>query len=129
MKRILMKIILLISIAILLISVFYNCYATDVISQFDGKIADTNNGATNGATKIRAIMSIVLEVVRNVGAGLAVLIIIVIGCKYIIASAGERADIKKNAVPYVIGVVVLFASSGIAGILKEFAEGATGTGG
>lgn len=129
MKKILMKIILLISIAILLISMFYNCYAADVISQFDGKIANTNSGATNGATKIRAIMSIVLEVVRNVGAGLAVLIIIVIGCKYIIASAGERADIKKNAVPYVIGVVVLFASSGIAGILKEFAEGATGTGG
>lgn len=118
-KRII-KIVLLTMIAVLISSVFNASMAT-VLDQFDGDITE----ASTGAAKIREIMSIVLEIVRTVGAGLAVLIIIVIGCKYIIASAGERADIKKNAVPYVIGVVVLFASSAIAGILKDFATKAT----
>lgn len=120
MSKKITKIILLTMIAIFLCSAFYTSMAT-VLDNFKGDISK----ASEGAGKIREIMAIVLEIVRTVGAGLAVLIIIVIGCKYIIASAGERADIKKNAVPYVIGVVVLFASSAIAGILKDFATKAT----
>jgi type IV secretory pathway VirB2 component (pilin) len=121
MNRKVIKTVIIAILCILISSVFYTCSA-GVVDQFNGEINPT---ATTGASKIRDIMALVLEIIRNVGAGLAVLIIIVIGCKYIIASAGERADIKKNAVPYVIGVVVLFASSGIAGILKEFATNAT----
>ena len=117
MNRKVIKTVIIAILCILISSVFYTCSA-GVVDQFNGEINPT---ATTGASKIRDIMALVLEIIRNVGAGLAVLI----GCKYIIASAGERADIKKNAVPYVIGVVVLFASSGIAGILKEFATNAT----
>ena len=35
---------------------------------------------------------------------------------------GDKADIKKHAVPFVIGVVVLFGSSGILAIIANFAS-------
>lgn len=122
MKKRILKVLLVMILIIFAVSLLHSSFATGVLDNFDGNIAD---GAKSGSTKMTKILGMVLDAVRNVGAGIAVLILIVIGCKYVIASAGERADIKKNAVPYVIGAVVLFASSGIAGILKEFATAAT----
>lgn len=119
MKRNFIRIIILFLIAIFIASSV--CYVSAAITDtFTGK----NMTGEDSGKKIVKIISIVLEVVRNVGAGLAVLMMLVLGCKYILASASDRADIKKHAVTYVIGALVLFASSGIAGILKEFATSA-----
>ena len=38
------------------------------------------------------------------------------------AAPGDRADIKKHAVVYVVGAVVLFASTGILSIIQMFSE-------
>ena len=38
------------------------------------------------------------------------------------SAPGDRAEIKKHAVVYIVGAVVLFASSGILGIIKDFAD-------
>ena len=69
--------------------------------------------------KIVAILSVVLEIVRNVGVGIAVLILLIHGCKYMLASAGEKAEIKKHAITYVIGAIVLFASATILEIIRQ----------
>ena len=45
-----------------------------------------------------------------------------VAIKYMSAAPGERAEIKKHAVPFVVGAVVLFASSGILTIIQQFAE-------
>ena len=59
---------------------------------------------------------------RIVGAGVAIIMIIAVAIKYMSAAPGERADIKKHAVPFVVGAIVLFASSGILGIIADFAS-------
>ena len=41
--------------------------------------------------------------------------------RYMLSAAGERAEIKKNLIPFVIGAVVLFAASNIVTILQEVA--------
>ena len=60
-------------------------------------------------------------VVQIVGVGVAVIMLIVLAIKYISAAPGDKADIKKHAVVYVVGAVVLFAASGILEIVKNFA--------
>lgn len=42
-----------------------------------------------------------------------------------VASPGERADIKKHLVAYVVGAMVLFGGAGILEIIERFAIGAT----
>ena len=37
-----------------------------------------------------------------------------------VAAPGDRADIKKSMIPFVIGAFVLFASSGIVDMLIRF---------
>ena len=61
-----------------------------------------------------------MNVARIIGVGVALVVLMVIACKYMIASAGDRADIKKNAIPYVVGAVVLVAASGIISVLQKF---------
>ena len=38
------------------------------------------------------------------------------------AAPGDKAEIKKHAVVYVVGAIVLFAASGILEIIKGFAS-------
>ena len=61
----------------------------------------------------------VLDVVRLVGAAVAVVMLMTIAAKYMIASSGDRADIKKYAFNYVIGAIILFAASGILTIVRD----------
>lgn len=98
-----------------------------ITSVSDAAITDKFQGTTNpeGADKISSVLGSVLKIVRLVGAGIAVLILSVLGTKYMIASAGERAEIKKYAVVYVIGAVVLVASTTIIDLLVNFATEVT----
>jgi signal peptidase I len=52
--------------------------------------------------------------------GIALIVLTVIGIKYMVSSAGDRADIKKNAIPYLIGAVVMLSAAGIIDIIQKF---------
>lgn len=79
-----------------------------------------------GSVAIKKILSGVLSVVRNVGAVIAVVMLMTIGAKYIIASAGDRADIKKYAMNYVIGALILLGATGILSIIQKLVEESLG---
>ena len=115
-KKILNKIIAV--IGILLIFAFVanisNAVTVDDVNKFN---ATTHTATGSGA--VQTIIGMVLDVVRLVGASIAVIMLMTIGAKYMIASSGDRADIKKYAFNYVIGAVILFAASGILTALKN----------
>lgn len=77
---------------------------------------------SGAATSINNIIGAILTIVQVVGVGVAVIMLIVLAIKYISAAPGDKADIKKHAVVYVVGAVVLFAASGILQIVKNFAQ-------
>lgn len=82
------------------------------------------NGAkdTTGTAKtVNNIIGSILTVVQVIGMGVAVIMLIVLAIKYISAAPGDKADIKKHAVVYIVGAVVLFAATGILQLVKNFA--------
>ena len=83
------------------------------------KTAKDNSGA---AKSVNNILGAILTIVQVVGTGVAVIMLVVLAIKYISAAPGDKADIKKHAVVYVVGAVVLFAASGILQIVKKFAS-------
>ena len=86
------------------------------------KTATENAQDTSGAaSSINRIIGSAMTIVQVVGVGVAIIMLIVLAIKYISAAPGDKADIKKHAVVYVVGAVVLFAASGILGIVKNFA--------
>lgn len=64
----------------------------------------------------------IISVVRIIAVTIAVTMLLVISMKYMLSSAGDRADIKKHAVAYVIGAFILFGVTGILGILVDLSK-------
>jgi hypothetical protein len=86
------------------------------VNQFANHGADAG---TVGATQ--NVIGALITVIQIIGTGVAIIMLVVLAIKYISASPGDKAEIKKHAVVYVVGAVVLFAASGILGIIKSFA--------
>ena len=123
MKSVLIKLtsIFLIILIFLTTCVEFNkAYGSEAIHAiYDPGAIDDSGGANESAKKI---LTSILDVVRIVGAAIAIIILMVIAAKYIMASAGDRADIKKYAINYVVGAVIFFAASGILGLISKTIE-------
>ena len=68
------------------------------------------------------IAGTILAIVQVIGASVAIIMLIVLAIKYMSAAPNDKAEIKKHAVVYVVGAVVLFAASGLLGIIRGFAS-------
>lgn len=118
------KIILIFMVLIMILGINNYIYAGDEGSIMSGLITDLDAGAEDDATaeKVNEIVATVITVVRVVGVAVAIVMLLVVAMKYMTAAPGEKADIKKSAVVYVVGAVVLFAVTGILGVINTFAS-------
>lgn len=62
----------------------------------------------------------ILGLIQVAGTGIAVIMLLVIGVKYILASVQEKAQLKETLVPYVIGAILLFGGSNLLSIVYKF---------
>ena len=65
----------------------------------------------------------IIGVIQTIGILIAVGVIMVLGIKYMMGSAEEKAEYKKTMVPYLIGAIVLFAASALAGGIYNMIDG------
>lgn len=75
--------------------------------------------------KTQSVMVKIIAVVRVVGVGISVIMLIVLAVKYMSSAPEGKAEIKKTMVPYVVGAIILFASSQLLAVIAEVAEGLT----
>lgn len=67
------------------------------------------------------VMGAIISVMQVVGVGIAIIMIIYVAIKYMTAAPNEKAEFKKSATAYIVGAIILFATSGILNIIKNFA--------
>ena len=65
------------------------------------------------------VASNALGFVQWFGYALAVGMLLYIGIKYMMASANEKADLKKGSINYVIGAILVAGASGLVGIIAN----------
>ena len=63
-----------------------------------------------------------ISVLRIAGVTIAVVMLLAVAMKYMLSSAGDRADIKKHAIAYVVGAVVLFGATNIIAAIISFTD-------
>lgn len=127
MKKNVMKIAVLLILAVLCVSVFATVVnATgDEYSFKNYTEQNVRRGAKDksGVAKIaEQLVGSALTIVQVVGSGVAVIMLVVLAIKYISAAPSDKAEIKKHAVVYVVGAVVLFAATGIIGIVRYWSN-------
>lgn len=118
LKNFLIKIMYIVLLLICLSSIIIStvnaeAFVTDE-SQFTKVDSKVNKLTTNSA-------AMVVTIIRIAGMTIAIVMLLAIAIKYMVSSAGDRADIKKHAVAYIVGAVILFGASGILGALNDFA--------
>ena len=52
-----------------------------------------------------------LGILQVIGSIIAVIVLMVLGIRYMTGSAQEKADYKKSMIPYVIGAVLIFSGT------------------
>lgn len=62
-----------------------------------------------------------LKVISTIGVVISVIVLIVLGIKYMMGSTSEKAEYKKTLIPYAIGAGLVFTASSIAQIIYELA--------
>ena len=81
-----------------------------------------NKKDESGASKAASnIIGAIINIAQVIGMGVAIIMLIVLAIHYISASPEGKAEVKKNATIYIVGAIVLFAASGILGIIRKFA--------
>ena len=73
-------------------------------------------------TSIDTIGNQIIRIVSVIGAVVSVVVLVVLGIKYMMGSAEEKAEYKKTLLPYVIGAALVFAASAIATIIFNFTQ-------
>ena len=118
MKKILTKMIIIMLMVLLFTSICINSFGTDPtdITAFENVDSSRTEEAENWIRKGSSTIIISLRIACTV---IAVVILLVISIKYMTSAPGERADIKKHAIPYAVGVVILFGASGILAIIEK----------
>ena len=119
MKKKFTKIVFYILYIVLISSFVTNIvYGTD--SQFDiSEFDNFNNPIQNSSNKISAN---VITVVRIIAVTIAIIMLLAVAMKYMTSAPGDRADIKKHAISYLIGAFIIFGVTGIIEFLIELSN-------
>ena len=83
-------------------------------SQFEASTGTATTQVQNFGQNILGIVSMGASI-------LAVIILIVLGVKYMMGSAEEKAEYKKTLLPYVIGALFVFGAGAICAVIFNMA--------
>ena len=88
------------------------CMAKDI------DVTDIENYGEGVKTEeIKKIGGTILKTVRNIAAILMVVLIAILGIKFMMGSTEEKAEYKKSFIPLIVGVALVLAASTIGGII------------
>ena len=91
--------------------------AEQVNKLFEGGNADT--------TGISGVGANIVSIITTIGIIVAVIVLLILGIKYMMGSASEKAEYKKTMIPYLVGALLIFGASAIAKAVIAISENLT----
>lgn len=86
----------------------------------------TANGSAKGTSEVQTFGQNIMGVIQVAGVVIAVIVLMILGIKYMMGSAEEKAEYKKTMIPYLVGAILIFAATTIANVVYQFATGMKG---
>ena len=71
---------------------------------------------------IAKVINIVIGGLQYAGSGISLIVVAMLGIKYMLAGVEEKAEIKKQAIPIVIGCILLFGAVNLMSAIAKTAE-------
>ena len=105
-----------------LLSISNVVLASDIPSKLNTIAAGNANADTD---KIVGLGATIVTIMQTVGVVVAVVILLILGIKYMMGSAEEKAEYKKTMIPYLVGAVLVFGASAIGKAVVQFGQDIT----
>lgn len=112
-----MKITTILVIAMMLVSTLSTVFATGAA----GVLKDLK-GNTGAATAVTNTANNIIGIVQVICYAAAVIMLVLVGVKFITASPEGKAEIKKSAIQYVIGAIIVFAAGALLGVISNLSN-------
>ncbi len=106
-----LTVVLLVAIIVMSVSEVFGAGA--IINQ----IETSANSANVNTSSIAGMAGKIIAYLRNAAVIIGVIIIIILGIKYMTGSVEEKAGYQKSFVPLIIGIIVVVAATSIASFL------------
>lgn len=123
-KKVVLSVLLLMLVMAFFQTIIY-AEGTTGGSSFDykSKMKDmtSQSGKEDVVNPVKDIAGTAIVVAQVIAVGVAIIMLIVLAMKYMMSAPGEKATIKKHAVVYIVGAVVMFAATGILELIRKFA--------
>ena len=117
-----MKITTILVIAMMLVSTLSAVFATGAAG-----VLGQLKGNTGAATAVTHTANNIIGIVQVICYAAAVIMLIYLGVKFITASPEGKAEIKKSAIIYVIGAVIVFAAGALLGVISNLSTNVVST--
>lgn len=97
-----------------------SCYSDTIVSDPDSY--DPASNVQDSPTAVAKIKTI-LGTIQLVGVVVSVIVLIIIGIQFMLGSVEEKATYKERMMPYIVGAVLLFASTTLVNVVYNLANG------
>ena len=87
----------------------------------------TEGGSNTNTSGIQNVGANIVSIITTIGIIVAVVVLLILGIKYMMGSASEKAEYKKTMIPYLVGAVLIFGASAIAKAVIAMSESITST--
>lgn len=111
------KVLIVLINLILILFLISNAVFGTLIDEFQGSIN------TGGSTDLKDKGANILGVIRVIGTIVAVAMLMILGVKYMMGSADQKAEYRKTMIPYLVGAVLIFAATNITDVIYNWAKG------
>ena len=118
MKKNVLKFITVLMVIMIMVSISISSFALEP-GDMEG------NTSAQGTSEITNVGNSVIGILQVVGIVLSVIVLIILGIKYMMGSAEEKAEYKKTMMPYIVGAALIFAASAFAQVIYQFFTGVT----
>lgn len=109
------KILSIVLVVIMIVSFCSPLVFADTVFKPDGW-KDQDGGKIND-TDVKEFSASLINVIAIVGSAAAIITLIILGIKYMMGSAEEKAEYKKTLLPYIIGAAMVFGASVLTGVI------------
>lgn len=110
---------------ILLVAIMLTVQTVVVKATYSEQVEGLFNVEAEGTGNIMNVGGNIVSIVTTVGIIVAVVVLLVLGIKYMMGSASEKAEYKKTMIPYLVGALLIFGASAIAKAVIAISENLT----
>lgn len=114
-------------VAIIILVTIFSCIGNSVYATITNPVDNPDyykpsDNQTSDNTKFIEMGNIIMGIIRALGSFIAVVTLMTLGIRYMLASTQDKALYKETFIPYIIGAFMVFAIPNIIGIIYDLVK-------